>query len=156
MPEPVTPEPPPPKERESRAVEPKPEPPAVRPAPSERVRVEASEPPEPAPSNLPPGSVSLDLAHRPVTAGDSGASDLVLARVDGPADTRVVLHAGPAGGPFQQTTLKARGSGRWETWLKFSVPSGSRMEYWITASHPAADGDASSASRSAPHVVDVR
>jgi hypothetical protein len=103
-----------------------------------------------------PGSVTLTLTHRPVTVGDAGASDLVLARLEGPRDTRVVLHSGPAGGPYRQTTMRARGSGRWESWLEFEVPAGSRIEYWISASHPAADVEAGAGSRSSPFVVEIR
>lgn len=160
-----------PPERTSRRAERDPRPPpvtvevtpaAVERGPAERVPPSAREgrPPtavEPASSSdLRPGSVRLGLTHRPVTSGDSGASDLVLARIEGPPDTRVVLHWGAAGGPVQETALRARGSGRWETWLTFEAPPGGRMEYWITASHPAAEDDVLSGSRSSPHVVEVR
>ncbi len=143
---------------------------ATRPAPSERASVggdrgATSSPspsrdrdPEPPPSSdLPPGSVTLAVEHRPVAAGDAGATDLVQVKIPGaPADTRVTLHSGPAGGPFQQRAMRSRGSGRWEAWLNFDVPGGTAMEYWIVASHPAADADSASGSRSAPHVVEVR
>jgi serine/threonine protein kinase len=112
--------------------------------------------PTPARSDLPAGSVSLSVSHRPLTSGASGASDLVSVRIDGPSDTTVTLHSGPAGGPYKTSSLKGKSGGRWEGWLTFSVSAGERLEYWITASHPGADGPAGAGSRSSPFVVEVQ
>ncbi len=99
--------------------------------------------------------VPLGLSHSPRTAGTAGSSDLITTRVQGPPGLRVVLHSGPAGGPYEQVTLKARSGGRWEGWLDYDVPAGQVIEYWIVASHPSVTSQESSGSRSNPHQVVV-
>ena len=110
----------------------------------------------PAPSTLPPGSVTLAIDHRPIAAGDAGASDLLSVRLDGPPDSAVVLFSGPAGGPYSQSALRGKPGGRWEGWITFAGTPGGRFEYWVVAEHSAAERSASSGSRSAPHVVELR
>lgn len=144
----------PPTERGSRAAppdwDPDPEPTASEPA-------TRRPDPEPTASNLPDRSVSLSVSHRPLTSGSSGASDLVSVRIEGaPRDTAVTLHFGPADGPHRTTKLRARSGGRWEGWLSFDAAAGEQIEYWIVATHPAADGPASAGSSSQPFVVQVK
>ena len=101
------------------------------------------------------GADDLAISHRPKSKGDAGVSDLISVRVVGPADTVVEVFSGPAGGPFVKTALKRRGSGRWEGWLGFDVPSGGVLEYWVVASHPQGV-PAYSGSEQSPHRVEVR
>jgi len=136
--------------------------PPAQPAPRDRdaedrsVEVAPARTPTPAPSSLPAGSVDLEITHRAIAAGDAGASDLVSVRLSGPPDSRVVLFSGPPGGPYGQSALRGKSGGRWEGWITFAGSSGGRFEYWIVASHPAADRDVTSGSRSSPHVVELR
>ncbi len=109
----------------------------------------------PAPAGDTGTADELAISHRPRRKGDSGASDLISVRVIGPADTVVEVFSGPAGGPFSGTRLKRRGSGRWEGWLAFDVPSGGVLEYWVVASYADAS-PAYSGSESNPHRVEVR
>jgi len=117
-------------------------------------------PPAPASRRTPPArdtgtADELAISHRPRRKGDSGASDLISVRVTGPVDTVVEVLSGPAGGPFSRTRLERRGTGRWEGWLAFDVPSGGVLEYWVVASYEDA-APAYSGSESNPHRVEVR
>jgi len=127
------------------------------------------EPPEPAvqasqPRSTPPRraavatgtAAELAISHRPRRSGDTGASDLISVKVTGPADTRVQVYSGPEGGPFKSSTLRRRGTGRWEGWLTFGVGSGEVLEYWVVATHPDAESPVTSGSGSEPHRVQVR
>ncbi|HCP45604.1 MAG TPA: hypothetical protein DIU15_06165, partial [Deltaproteobacteria bacterium] len=107
-------------------------------------------------SRLEQGSVNLNVEHRPVPSGDSGASSLLSVKIRGPSDTRALLYFGPAGGPYNSTELRAKKGGFWEGWLRLDAPSGGTVEYWIEASHPAALSDARSGSRDQPHSVQIR
>jgi len=101
--------------------------------------------------------VSLLIAHRPITAARVGSSELVTVNLDAPSSTRVVLHSGPAGGPYKKARLKAKSGGRWEGWIDFKGTSvGSDFHYWVVASHPRASSNATSASRSSPHRVAIQ
>ena len=128
-----------------------------QPAPTVAEPVTRRAEPEPVIRDEPSGSVSLEVSHRPITSGASGASDLVSVRIPGaPTSTSVTLHSGPAGGPFRTAKLRGKSGGRWEGWLSFDAASGEQMEYWIVATHPAADGPASAGSSSRPFVVQVK
>ena len=139
---------------------PEPSPATTRsPTPPPSTVAESPRPPaieRPAPTPTPPtGPVTLAVRHRPVASGAAGASELVSVRVDGPADTEVVLHFGPPGGPHQSRALGAKSGGRWEGWLPLPA-DGSGLEYWVSARHPAAPSAAGSGSAGAPHKVDVQ
>ena len=150
-------------ERGSRAA-----PPDWRPEPEATVREPITRRPDPEPVARRPGPepttgggaagpVTLDLSHRAIVSGASGASDLVSVRIQGaPRDTVVTLHFGPAGGPFRTSKLRGKSGGRWEGWLSFDAASGEQIVYWIVATHPAADGPASAGSSSRPFVVQVK
>lgn len=124
----------------------------------------ASAPPAPSqPSSAPPRPVAkateavsgpLSVSHTPIKKGRAGASDLVGARVEGGGTIEVVVLAGPPGGPFQETSLKAKSGARWEGWLRFDVPAGTDLHYWIEARR---GGDrAAAGSRAQPYAVPVQ
>jgi len=98
--------------------------------------------------------VSLSLSHSPLRSARVGSSELVTARMDAPRSSKVVLHSGPAGGPYKKSRLKAKSGGRWEGWIDFrGVSAGENFHYWLVATHPRASSAAQSGSRSAPHQV---
>lgn len=95
----------------------------------------------------------LVIHHVPLKKGRAGASDLLGARVDGGGTIEVIVHSGPAGGPFRPQALKAKQGGRFEGWLRFDVPAGTELHYWLEArrgSEVITEG-----SKSAPLVVPV-
>ncbi len=113
-------------------------------------------PPHSAPDPEPRGPFTFTVDHRPVRAGAAGASTLVSVKLNGPRSSTVVLHSGPAGGPYSTTTLKPRGGGRWEGWLQFAGEPGDTLEYWIEATHPQADAPGRAGSRSDPYKIPLK
>jgi hypothetical protein len=100
--------------------------------------------------------VRLSIVHNPIRSARMGSSELVTVRMDAPRSSRVVLHAGPAGGPYKKTRLKAKSGGRWEGWIDFRGTSvGEEFHYWLVASHPRASASDSAGSRSAPNRVEI-
>ena len=59
-------------------------------------------------------SIELALRHKPITKARVGSSELVSVRMDAPRSAKVTLSAGPVGGPFKRSRLKAKSGGRWE------------------------------------------
>jgi hypothetical protein len=117
---------------------------------------EPATPRPPPPEVEPSGPFTLTLTHRAARNGAAGASTLVSVKANGPRSTSVVLYSGREGGPYGSTSLKARGGGRWEGWLKFEGASGDTIEYWIEADHPRADNTGRSGSRSEPHRIPLK
>ena len=101
--------------------------------------------------------VRLAIIHSPIRSARMGSSELMTVRMtDAPRSSRVVLHAGPRGGPYKKSRLKAKSGGRWEGWIDFRGTSeGGEFHYWLVASHPRAPASATSGSRSAPNRVEI-
>ena len=119
-----------------------------RPAPVPLMKESAPE----TSSSGPP--IDLVLRHKPITKARVGSSELVSVRMDAPRSAKVTLTAGPAGGPFKRSRLKAKSGGRWEGWIDFrGVSAGDEFRYWVTATHPRATSTATSGSRATPHRV---
>ena len=98
--------------------------------------------------------LELALRHKPITKARVGSSELVSVRMDAPRSAKVTLSAGPVGGPFKRSRLKAKSGGRWEGWIDFrGVSAGDEFQYWVTATHPRATNTATSGSRATPHRV---
>jgi hypothetical protein len=103
------------------------------------------------------GPVSLSIVHSPLRSARMGSSELLTVRMDAPRSAKVVLHSGPAGGPYKKTRLKAKSGGRWEGWIDFRGTSvGQDFNYWLVATHPRAASPDTSASRSSPHRVEIQ
>jgi hypothetical protein len=103
------------------------------------------------------GPVSLSIVHSPLRSARMGSSELLTVRMDAPRSAKVVLHSGPAGGPYKKTRLKAKSGGRWEGWVDFRGTSvGQDFHYWLVATHPRAASSATSGSRSSPYRVEIQ
>jgi len=101
--------------------------------------------------------VSVSIVHSPLRSARMGSSELLTVRMDAPRSAKVVLHSGPAGGPYKKTRLKAKSGGRWEGWIDFRGTSvGQDFNYWLVATHPRAASSDTSASRSSPHRVEIQ
>ncbi|MEE2830693.1 MAG: protein kinase [Myxococcota bacterium] len=120
---------------------------------SEEAASDRREEPEAEPRS---GTVELQLTHRPIREARPGASALVSVTLAGPRKSKVVLHYGPAGGPYRKKALRAKSGKRWEGWMDSDLPSGATLEYWVVGSHPAAKDSVRSGSRSSPHRVSIR
>jgi len=97
--------------------------------------------------------LALRIAHKPVSQAALGSTKRLEVKVEGPDDTRVVLHYGVEG-DWKKKTMK-RGAGSVYS-CSFSFDSPGKLYYWVVAQHPETrPRRALSGQRFEPHVVSV-
>ena len=125
-----TPAPPPKSRPEATPAPPPKSRPEATPAPPPKSRPEATPAPKPDPRPT-PMALRLGAEHVPIRRAAVGTTKAVVVNVDGPANTVVILHYGPPGGPFQFTRLDRQGGGVYKGGLSIGQALGGGFEYWI-------------------------